>query len=142
MGLPAASPNGKSTKSERYCHDLVPERVVSLFSQLKLDQQRLYTIGIHRIKTEDMVIDVSYESRLWRHKFTQLSFRKRTEMGSTLSLDNGLFHFITVHPLWMSTSRGSQAEFPGGWFRATSGGYSCDCVLSRGHFSSVRRVHL
>ena len=41
----------------------------------------------------------------------------------------------------MSTSRGSQAEFPGGWFRARSGGYSCDCVLSRGHFSSVRRVH-
>ena len=91
MGLPAVSPNGKSTKSKRYCHDLVPEGVGSLFSQLKLDQQRLYTIGIHRIKTEDMVIDVSYESRLWRHKFTQLSFRKRTEMGSTLSLDNGYF---------------------------------------------------
>ena len=54
----------------------------------------------------------------------------------------GLFHFISVHPLWMSTSRGSQAEFPEGDLGQRPGGYSCDYVLSRGHFASVQRVHL
>ena len=71
---------------------LVPEGVVSLFSDLRSDQQSLYSlaaIGILRIETEDITIDVSYESQLWRHKFTQLSLRERTEMGSTLSLDSG-----------------------------------------------------
>ena len=71
---------------------LVPEGVVSLFSDLRSDQQSLYSlaaIGILRIETEDVAIDVSYESQLWRHKFTQLSLRERTKMGSTLSLDSG-----------------------------------------------------
>ena len=71
---------------------LVPEGVVSLFSDLRSDQQSLYSlaaIGILRIETEETAIDISYESQLWRHKFTQLSLRERTEMGSTLSLDSG-----------------------------------------------------
>ena len=71
---------------------LLPEGVVSLFSDLRSDQQRLYSlaaIGILRIETEDVVVDVSYESQLWKHKFAQLSLRERTEMGSTLSLDSG-----------------------------------------------------
>ena len=71
---------------------LVPEGVVSLFSDLRSDQQNLYSlaaIGILRIETEDIDIDISYESQLWKHKFTQLSLRERTEMGSTLSLDSG-----------------------------------------------------
>ena len=73
---------------------LVPEGVVSLFSDLRSDQQRLYSlaaIGILRIETEETAIDVSYESQLCSHKFAQLSLRERTEMGSTLSLDNGYF---------------------------------------------------
>ena len=63
----------------------------------------------------------------------------------------GLFHFITVHPLWMSMSRGSQAEFPGGGLGQrpegtvvitycpgvillVSGGYICNYMLSGGDF--------
>ena len=50
-------------------------------------------------------------------------------MSIVHNFTNGLFHLISIHPLWMTAN-----EYPGGYFEACPGGKTLILMKGRGVF--------